>query len=97
MIPVSKFAEKDKFCMATYTPYVDMAVEIGDLFSQVTGNSWTDTDLWEGSTLGVNIAAWGSLISAALYFWRRLEATRKEAFGAMDPHRNDAENPPART
>ena len=67
MIPVSKFAEKDKFCMATYTPYVDMAVEIGDLFSKVTGNSWTDTDLWEGSTFGVNIAAWGSLISAALY------------------------------
>ena len=95
MIPVSKFAEKDKFCMATYTPYVDMAVEIGDLFSKLTGNSWTDTDLWEGSTFGVNIAAWGSLISAALYFWRRLEATRKEAFGAMDPHRNDAENPPA--
>ena len=36
VIPVSKFTENNKFSMATYTPYVDLAVKIGDIFGKAT-------------------------------------------------------------
>ena len=87
--------------MANYTPMVDQAVEVGDLFSKVVEEpvieeSITNTEVWEGATLGINVTAISSLIGALVYFWRRLRATRLDVFGAMDPHmRNDVENPPA--
>ena len=52
---------------------VDLAVKVGDLFCKVveepiTDESITNTEVWEGATLGINVTANGSLIRALVYF-----------------------------
>ena len=102
VIPVSKFTENNKFSMATYTPYVDLAVKIGDIFgkaTEATGDSITDSNAWEGATLGINVSAIASIVGFLGYLWKQLKTVqrvRNENYLAMEPQERgrlqDAEN-----
>ena len=87
--------------MATYTPYVDMAVEIGNLFSQVKeANSFTDSDPWEWSTVGINGTVISCVIGVIAYLWKQMKKVRHQNFLAMEMRQmeNNIEdqNPPGR-
>ena len=70
--------------MATYTPIVDLAVEIGDLFAKPK-DSVTDSEPWEYSFLGINASVYATIFGLIAYIWRRMNANRRDYFGAQEP------------
>ena len=70
--------------MINYTPFVDVATVIGDLYNVVNEqDDITDNDAWEGSTVGVG-ALVVTVISAVVgAIWKKVARIHQRQFNQM--------------
>ena len=78
--------------MINYTPIVDVAKEIGNLFTEsergdtvveTVVNTVTDSDTWEGTTVGIGALAVSILSAVVDTVWKRMHVIQQRQFNQI--------------
>ena len=78
--------------MINYTPIVDVAKEIGNLFTEsekgdtvveTVVNTVTDSDTWEGRTVGIGALAVSILSAVVGAVWKKMNGIQQRQFNQI--------------
>ena len=78
--------------MINYTPIVDVAKEIGNLFTEsekgdtvveTVVNTVTDSDTWEGTTVGIGALAVSILSAVVGAVWKKMNGIQQRQFNQI--------------